>query len=141
MPTIIYDFKSTNGIYRPLVPIQINNPIDGGSFRTYALLDTGADECVFPMDVANNTNHNLKGDGVQTNITQGVGNNRVSVWKHTFTINLLSPDTRSVVWNGSPQLVSCLDHNSAPPLLGNKGFLEYFIIGFNYKTKKIVFDF
>lgn len=141
---IVYSFKDFgHGVFRPHVPILINNPLDKLSkpFKISALLDTGADSCVFPKGIADLTGHNLKGDGVESHISQGVGEQTTSVWKHTFEIKLLSPtDYNKVIWKSKNTLVGCLEHDCTPPLLGTKGFLEYFNIRFNYKTHKIIIE-
>ncbi len=138
--TFVYPFIKSGDIFRPLVPIIIINPIDKEEIGMMALLDTGADACVFTKFVAENTKHNLKADGVISHITQGVGENTITTWKHTFKISLLSPDRKSKIWSGKQGLVSCLDHDNAPPLLGCLGFLEFFNIRFNYLTKKIIIE-
>ncbi|MEX2590293.1 MAG: hypothetical protein WD334_08805, partial [Chitinophagales bacterium] len=51
----------------------------------------------------------------------------------TFNIELISPDGENTVWNSQPQLISCVDHDSAPPLLGTVQFLRHFRIRFNYR--------
>ena len=37
---------------RPLIPVQILNPANGKSFRTFALIDTGVDQTVIPAEFA-----------------------------------------------------------------------------------------
>ena len=142
MPPQVYSFyKDAAGTYRPMIPIRLTNPETKQSIMVMALLDTGADECVLPQMCCDKTGHNLKGEGVVTKVNQGVGANQVSVWKHTFIIEIFSPDKRSIVWKSKPQLISCLDHEQAPPLLGWSGCMEFFNIRFNYPTKKIVIEF
>ena len=137
----IYPFVNNgNGVFRPLVPIRVINPLDNTSTCVYALLDTGADDCLFPNYICEATNHNLKGDGVISSVNQGVGEKSINTWKHTFIIELLSPDKNTVVWKGKPMLISCLDHNSAPPLLGFNNFMVNFRITFNYPTKRILIE-
>lgn len=139
--TFVYPFtKMGEGIYMPLVPVVLHNPIDNAATSVMALLDTGASDCVFPQYIADYTKHNLKADGVESSITQGVGDSKVKTWKHTFNIHLVSPDKRQVIWKSKNIMVGCLDHNSAPPLLGWTCFLSNFKITFNYPTKKIIIE-
>lgn len=138
--THVYKFTKNGTNVYPYVPIRVTNPFEKKSTVLYALLDTGADGCVLPKDIADITGHNLKGDGVVAEITQGVGDGKVSVWQHTFVIELLSPDRKSVVWKGKQTLIKCLDHNNAPPLLGSKDFLSNFKITFNYLTLNIIIE-
>lgn len=140
--TYVYPFvKDQNGTYRPIIQIIITNSIDNVSTQPiWALLDTGADDCLFPQFIADITKHNLKGDGVESCVTQGVGKGNVHTWKHTFKIQLVSPDRKSIVWTSKPSLIGCLDHNDAPPLLGWSCFLSNFKITFNHPTKKIIIE-
>lgn len=84
------------------------------------------------------TGHNLTGVGVQSHLTQGVGDETVNIWPHTFEIQLLNKDWNEVIWRGEKRIVGCLGHDKAPVLLGNAGFLEFFNIQFNYKTHQII---
>jgi len=137
----IYPFyEERDGLYRPRVPIKITNPIDNVSTTQYALLDTGADSCVFPKAVALLTQHNLMADGVKCGITFGVGSEEVVTWKHTFKISLLSPDLETVVWEGKPRLIDCLEYDGIPAILGFSDFLCYFSIRFNYQRKQIFIE-
>lgn len=137
--TQIYPFiDNGNGVYRPFVPIRIINPLDNINILLYGLLDTGADECIFPKFICEATNHNLKGEGVISSDSQGVGQGSVTNWKHTFIIELLTPDKKTVFWRSKQNLIGCLDHDSAPPLLGFKNFMVNFRITFNYPTKRII---
>lgn len=137
----VYSFlKDGTGRYRPFIPIRLTNPIERISTNAMALLDTGADDCVFPKFIADGTKHTLKGEGVESMITQGVGENKVEVWKHTFVIELISDDRKKIIWKSKQLLVNCLDHNNAPILLGSSNFLSNFKITFNYPTKKILIE-
>ncbi len=139
MATHIYPFiKDVSGTYRPMIPVNIINPHEKINIQTYALLDTGADDCVFPKFIAERTKHNLKGVGVSNHVMQGVGQHKVEVWKHTFKIELMSPDRASVIWKSKEVLVGCLEHDSAPTLLGWSNFMSNFKITFNYPTKRIL---
>lgn len=106
-----------------------------------ALLDTGADDCVFPKHVVLSTKHNLKGPSVISEITQGVGEFHVSTWKHSFRIILYAPDKRTKIWVSRINLINCLDHDTTPPLLGTKSFLQNFKITFDYLYKTITIEF
>jgi hypothetical protein len=138
----IYPFyQERDGLYRPKIPVRITNPHDNVSTLQYALLDTGADSCVFPRHIAKHTNHNLKADGVLSDITFGVGSEEVKTWKHTFIISILSPNNfEKVIWEGKPKLIDCLDHDDIPPILGFSDFLCYFSIRFNYQRKQIFIE-
>jgi hypothetical protein len=105
-----------------------------------ALLDTGADACVFPKTIPETLGYNLKDPNAPHSINQGIGENKVELWKHKFKLELLSPDRKSVVWKSKECLIGCVDHNNVPPLLGFESFLCNFRITFNYSTKKIIIE-
>jgi predicted aspartyl protease len=139
--TYVYSFVKVPGVaMRPFVPVKITNP-DTKQFSYYmALLDTGADACCFPKHVAETTGHVLKHINVITSINGGLSGTEVSTWKHSFVIELLSPDRKSVVWKNKRSLIDCVDHDNLPLLLGYKDFLSFFKITFNYKTSKIIIE-
>lgn len=138
--TYVYSFTENGGVYRPYLLINVTNPIDNVSMRLWALVDTGADGCVFPKFVAEQTKHNLKGDGVKSGIMQGAGENKIETWKHTFKIELLCPFKKDVIWHSKPNLIDCFDHDNAPALLGVNEFLINFRITLNYPTRKIILE-
>ncbi|UEG49734.1 hypothetical protein LK994_13915 [Ferruginibacter lapsinanis] len=135
-----YPFYDKGVTLSPHVPIIITNPIENISIAVYALLDTGADDSVFTNYIADATWHNLKGDGVQNSITQGVGAGHVETWKHTFTITLLSPNKNTKIWRSENSLISCVDHDLMPPILGFTEFLSKFKITFDYNCNKIIIE-
>jgi hypothetical protein len=143
MPTEVYPFfKIANGIYRPIVPIRVYNPLNRTSnpITVGGLLDTGADDCMFPRFVADVTGHNLKASGVTSKINQGIGAAQVQTWLHTFKIELLKPDGKTVFWQSPQFQIACVDHDSCHPLLGWVGFLSNFKTTFNYSTKRIIIE-
>ena len=134
----IYPFVDRGGALRPLVPIRITNPFDGISVFEYAILDTGADNCVFPKHIAINTHHNLMGNGFISEVTFGIGEEIVNIWKHTFVIELLSPnDFDIVIWKSENTEIGCLEHDGIPAVLGFSNFLCFFSINFNYQREEI----
>ena len=133
--------KKQNGAKMAYVPVKITNPDTKKSIITYALVDTGADSCCMTKDVADSTGHNLKGDGVVSNINTGLSGEKVKTYLHTFVIELLSKDTKKTLWKSKPQQIDCVDHNSMPSLLGCVGFLENLSITVNYKYNRITINY
>lgn len=123
-----------------MIPIRISNPTANKSINAFALIDTGADNCVFPQTIAERTEHNLKGDGVLNYISQGVGEHSVTVYQHTFIIELYAPNKKNIVWRSEQELIGCLDHDNIPPLLGFNDFVAQFKISFNYSTKTLTIE-
>ena len=81
------------------VPLKLSNPETGQSIRIMGLIDTGADSCLFPANIAKAIGHDLKGDGVKSNVNLGIEQTNVTVYRHTFTMELLSPNFRKTVWS------------------------------------------
>jgi hypothetical protein len=131
-----YPFACTGNVCRPFIPVRIRNPFEEDAYLDLqALLDSGADSCVFPQFAAEATLHNLKADAVIRYISQGVGQTSVTVYQHTFIIELFDQHQKNIIWKSEPQLHSCIDHDEIPPLLGFNDFMSQFVITFNYRTK------
>lgn len=131
-----YPFIGTGNTYRPFIPVRIRNPFEEDAYiDVQALLDSGADSCVFPHFVAEATFHNLKADAAIRYVSQGVGQTSVTVYQHTFVLELFDQRQKTIIWKSKPQLHGCVDHDEIPALLGFNDFMSQFIITFNYKTK------
>ena len=140
MPILaIYPFTpDPKGVPKAVVPIKIINPYTNASLFGIALLDTGASCCVFPSSIPQFTGHNLKGAGVQCKIITGVGAEPVNTWCHTFEIELLNANRKTIVWKSDPTLIHCLDYPNAPILIGVNNFLHQFSITFNYRKQEVI---
>jgi len=141
MAVHVYPFyKSPDGIIRPWIPIIITNPANNRHIGLMALLDTGADHCVFPKAVAVLLGLDLKGDALSSEVMQGLAEQKIEVWKHTFRIDLQSPDKKSISWKGRETIIACVEHDNIPPILGFSNFMCHFKITFNHATKRIMID-
>lgn len=141
MSSATYPLKIVGRSLRTVVPVMIINPDGHKVLKTYALVDTGADACAFPENIATNTGHNLKGVGVISNVSSGIGGVSVPTWKHTFTIGLLDPTAKKVLkWSAPKVLVDCFEHNNCPPLLGSSDFLKNFKITIDYPNKRMTLE-
>jgi hypothetical protein len=118
------------------LPIRIINPDTKREAITYALVDTGADSSLFPGKLARQVGHALKGRGVKSSIAGGIEQTAVVTYRHTFRIEILSPDLRRVVWRSRPIEVDCTEANP-PVLLGVEGFLEHFKLTIDYPKEKL----
>ena len=119
------------------LPIQVTNPKTGASALVWGLVDTGADASLFPADLAETLGHNLKGHGVRSSITCGIEQSNVAVYKLTFRVDLLAPDTKRVVWSSSHTEIDCAPTNP-PVLLGVENFLRHFVLTVDYTAEKIL---
>jgi predicted aspartyl protease len=133
-------FKIDNELFRPWIPINIINPVNNKQLNMMALLDTGADHCVFPKLVADQLGLDLKNPPYGSEVMQGLGENKIEVWKHSFKIELQSADRKQIFWKGRETIVGCVEHDNIPPILGFSNFMNYFKITFNHATKKIIID-
>ena len=115
------------------LPLLIRNPVTGRTLTTLGLVDTGADSTLFPAILAHRLGHKLKGTGVKTTVTAGIEQTSVIVYKHTFEMNLLSPDMRHAVWTATME-VDCVESNP-PLLLGVEDFLCHFKLTIDYLSE------
>jgi len=124
---------------RAWLPIRLVNPEEDAAVRVFALLDTGADSCLIPGDITELLSHDLKGDGVESAVTAGIGGYTVATYKHTFLLQLLSLKTGSVVWSSPPTLVECTEAcaEECPPLLGVSDFLRHFTVTVDYPRNAV----
>ena len=94
-----YRFQLADGRLTPpwrlYLPIRLINPSTGKSAVAYGLVDTGADGSLFPGDLATFLGHNLKGQGVRSSVTCGIGEVRMKTFRNTFTVELLSADGKT----------------------------------------------
>ena len=125
------DGSSDDFAYHTLIPVRITNPATGQSVHITGLVDTGADACLFPADIVEVTGHNLTGDGVKSNVNVGIEQTSVSVYKHTFIIEVLSPEYTEIVWSSDEIEIDCSTSNP-PVLLGAIDFLRYFRLTVDY---------
>ena len=139
-PLIKYKFEDGSeeelGLH-PYIPVRITNPFNNQSKKIYALVDTGADECLFAGDIAEQLGHNLKGDGVKDSINIGIEQREITVYKHTFKIELLAPDETTTVWSSANTEIDCSESNP-PMLLGARDFLKYFSWNINYPDEQLI---
>ena len=144
MPRLTYPFirfEYADGHTEPRghtrLPVQVTNPKTGLSALVWGLVDTGADSSLFPADLAAALGHNLKGHGVRSSVTCGIEQSSVAIYKHTFRMDLLSSDTKRVVWSSPHMEIDCAPTNP-PVLLGVENFLRHFVLTVDYKAEKIV---
>lgn len=112
-----------------ILPIEIINPENGLSLKTYGLIDTGADDCAIPGVYANRLGHNLtRGEEKEIN----TGNGITKAYKHTTEILIYHPnepgkavyDLRDVIIDFMPNL--------NVTLLGVLNFLQNFYLMLKY---------
>lgn len=83
------------GLYRPLLPIRIVNPLTGKGQRTFGLIDTGADECAVPAGFAKLLGHNLLSGKTKTIYT---GNGETIAYAHTTKFEIFHPMSQELAY-------------------------------------------
>jgi hypothetical protein len=136
-----YQFQYPDGrltpAWRIYLPLRITNQAAKKSILLYGLADTGADASLFPASLAIQLGHNLKGTGVKSSMTCGIEQNDVTTYRHTFKLELLTPDTQRVVRAFNRVEIDCAETNP-PILLGASDFLSRFDISIHYRTQETI---
>lgn len=136
-----YQFQYPDGSLTPAwrlyLPLRITNRATGMSVLVYGLADTGADSSLFPGSLAIQLGHNLKGSGVRSSMTCGIEQNEVRTYKHTFMLELLTPDAQHVVRTFRRVEIDCSDTNP-PVLLGASDFLARFDISVFFRKREMI---
>ena len=119
------------------MPVRIVNPASGTSFDWLCLVDTGADSSLFPASIPVLLGHRLRGRGVRTTYSTGVGGT-TAVWLHTFRLGLLHPrHGEAVVWRSPRVRIGCVESDGVPALLGTSDFLHHFRITLDYPAQRL----
>lgn len=120
-----------NGIYRPILPINIINPHSGKNLNTYGIIDTGADECAVPAAMADLLEHNLQSGKSKTIST---GNGETIAFSHITTFEIYHPSTNNPLYTLADTPIDFMP-NLPVVLLGVNNFLSKFILHTNYPKK------
>lgn len=118
---------SSHTVYRPVAPIEILG--DRNSLKLFALIDTGADFTLLPMEVAKFLGIPLAA-GSSVSMT-GVGGSTIQAYPATVDLTL-TQGRESLRWHAR---VHFAEQDNL--LLGNEGFLEFFIATFDWAAKTI----
>jgi len=146
VPKCTYPFVSfadeSGNVVRPpstYLPVRVSNPHSDGSVMVYALIDTGADQCAFPESLAVELGHDFQGKGVASEITVGVSGS-TDVFLHTFDIDILMPDRKTIFASFENMLISCVPVE-IPSLLGVAGCLDHFVVTINYPKLEVTLSY
>lgn len=105
----------------PYLKTTFTNPHTKESIAVNALVDTGADLCVIPRDIAELIGHEFE-KGTKISIASATGNGYA--YSHTMVICVGNYECKTC-------MVSVVD-GLKTPLLGVRGFLEYFELQVSY---------
>lgn len=124
-------FSLSDGIYRPILSLEVINPHEKKSYRTHAVIDTGADECAIPAGVARILGHNLQSGHTKTVYT---GNGPTTAYAHTTVLKIYYPITGEQIHTVPEALIDFLP-NLSNVLLGVRSFLSSFVLNIDYPNK------
>ena len=125
---------------KPWLPIRFINPMTGEHITVRGLIDSGADTCLFPTSLCACIGHNLKADGVKSNRALGVEQKPVRTWRHTFILELLSPDLKKILWSTKKPAEFDCSEAEPPVLLGVDDFLRNFDVTLSYRKGVVTLE-
>jgi len=125
---------------KPWLPIRFTNPANGEFITINGLVDSGADTCLFPASLCQCVGHKLRADGVKSNRALGVEQKPVRTWRHTFSLELLSPDMTKVLWKTSKDMEFDCSEAEPPVLLGVDDFLRHFKVTLDYQQGLVTLE-
>ena len=123
-PQVLKVFPENKLTFRPVIAVALQHQNTKQKFS--ALVDSGADACLFPKDVAEVLNIDIK-SGQWTFFT-GIGGGEVPFYFHEIDIFVGEYQLRAKVGFSTSTI-------GTTGLLGQQGFFDHFIISFGYKNK------
>jgi hypothetical protein len=146
MPTRLYPFYRLQDArgrktppWRLYLPVRISNPASGSSVTVYGLVDTGADATLLPASLAAHLGHDLKGDGVKARLTKGIEGAEITVYRHSFDVDLLTASGGAVARSFRNVLIDC-SASDVPVLLGASDFLTHFSWSVDYRSGDLALE-
>lgn len=107
------------------------------SVIVYGLVDTGADSTLLPGSIAAQLGHDLRGRVVRENITTGIENRSMAVYRHTFDVDLLTATGGAVARSFKNVLIDCAE-SDPPALLGVSDFARHFSWDIDYTSRDLL---
>ncbi len=123
-PQILKVFPENKLTFRPVITIALQHQNTKQKFS--ALVDSGADTCLFPRDVAEVLNIDIK-SGPRAFFT-GIGGSQIPFYFHEVDIFVGEYQVRAKVGFSTSTI-------GTTGLLGQQGFFDNFIVSFDYKNK------
>jgi hypothetical protein len=144
MPTRTYPFyrlQDSRGRKTPpwriYLPVALSNPATGATVTVYGLVDTGADATLLPASLAVQLGHDLKGHSVRARVTKGIEAKDITVYRHSFDVDLLTATGGAVARSFRNVLLDCTE-SDVPVLLGASDFLAHFVWSVDYRSRDVV---
>lgn len=137
-PFVLFEYEdgTKDSLAHPYLPLVVSNPYEEDeTMMIWGLVDTGADSSLFPASLATDLKHDLKGDGVKSSLNVGIEQNSITVYSHTFKLQLLAPDRKKVVWTSDEAEIECSE-TEPPVLIGVKNFLKDFKLIVDYPNQE-----
>ena len=115
----------------------VSNPSTSLSVIVYGLVDTGADASLLPASIATQLGHRLKGHGVREHITTGIESRQMTVYRHTFDVELLTATGGAIARSFKSVLIDCAE-SDPPVLLGVSDFACHFVWNIDYTSRDLL---
>ena len=125
-PAVIKVFPQNKLTFRPVITVALQYQNTKQKFS--ALVDSGADACLFPRDVAEVMNIDIK-SGARAFFT-GIGGGQIPFYFHEVDLFVGEYQVRTMAGFSTSTI-------GTTGLLGQQGFFDHFIISFDYKNKFI----
>ena len=123
-PAVVKIFPENKLTFRPVITIALQYQDSKQKFSV--LVDSGADTCLFPRDVAEVLNIDIK-SGPRAFFT-GIGGGQIPFYFHEVDIFIGEYQAKAKVGFSTSTI-------GTTGLLGQQGFFDNFLISFDYKNK------
>lgn len=127
MSAINLKYKKIDGIYRPIIPIEITHT---KSILYEVLVDSGADVCIFHSEIA----EAIGIENIESGLPRGFGGvtgKEEKAYMHKVTIKIKNCEYRTTVF------FSNNIYDNGYGIVGQKGFFDYFRVTLDYAEKKV----
>ena len=115
-------FPDVQGVYRPKIKIAVE--YNGIKQKVFALIDSGADSCLFPRDIGEVLNIDVR-KGLPIMYT-GIGGQQVPFYFHEVTVFFDQYSFKTMAGFAHAGI-------GTGGILGQRGFFENFAVKFDYK--------
>ncbi len=89
----------------------------------------------FSFPFAVDLGHELKGSSVKSTTNIGIEQKGITVYSHSFSIELLDPEHKDVIWKSENTKIDCSETNP-PVLIGVNNFLKNFKLTIDYPNQE-----
>lgn len=113
----------------PVIDIELNSPLTGGSFTYPCLVDSGADSCVFHAEIGEALGLDVK-SGQEVDLHGIKANSPLKGYRHDIVYKIGGVECPAKV-------VFTYEFSSRYGILGRKGFFDHFTVEINERDGKV----